>query len=226
MFMGGAGTGPFGSSVRIHEKYALPLPKDIDLSTAGPLMCAGVSVFAPFLENNISPTHTVGIVGIGGLGHLAVQFSRAMGCRTVAISRSASKKEEAAKFGSHSYVDTSSADEVKAAAGSCDFILVTAGGPSIDYSQLLSMLTPNGNIIMIGNTGMTVGPFPLFDLIGGQKGIKGSAAGSRLTASKMLKFAALHDIKPQCEFFPVSEINDAFTKVREGTARYRCVIKW
>eukprot|EP01060_Flectonema_neradi_P025938 TRINITY_DN3479_c2_g1_i1.p1 TRINITY_DN3479_c2_g1~~TRINITY_DN3479_c2_g1_i1.p1 ORF type:complete len:340 (+),score=69.24 TRINITY_DN3479_c2_g1_i1:64-1083(+) len=226
MFLRGAGTGPFGAIVRLNEQYAFPLPSNIDMSTAGPLMCAGISVFAPFLENNINSTHRVGVVGIGGLGHLALQFSRAMGCHTTAISRSSAKKEEAMKFGANSYIDSSCPESVKAAAASCDYILVTAGGPSVDYTQLLSVLAPNGTILLAGNTGMTIGPLPMYDLILGQKGIRGSASGSRIALRKMLKFAALHDIKPQCEIFPVSEINNAFKKVREGTARYRCVVKW
>jgi len=219
-------TGAFGQQVQINERYAVPIPDGIPLEYAGPLMCAGQTVFAPFMNHNIRPGDRVGVVGIGGLGHLALRFSSAMGCVTTAFSRSETKKEEAESFGAKSFVATGNPEEANAAKSSQDFILMTAGGADIDWQQLLAFLDVGGKIIIMGFTGMAPIPVPPMQLIAQQKTVCGSAGGSLNVVRTMLDFAALHKTFPQVEVMPIEEVNEAIEKVTKGTVRYRAVLKF
>lgn len=225
MFQRGA-SGAFGEMVVIDERYAVPVPDAIPLEYVGPLMCAGQTVFAPFMEHNIRPGQRVGVVGIGGLGHLALQFSKAMGCITTAFSRNDSKKAEAEGFGAAHFVATGDPEQVKAAAGSLDFILMTAGGPGINWDELFSFLDTGGMIIIMGFTGMDPIPVNPMVAIMGQKGLKGSAGGSLHVCRSMLQLAAASGVRPMIELMPAAEINEAVNKVKSGTVRYRAVLQF
>lgn len=225
MFMEGK-TGSFGQYVHIDERYAIPIPSAIPMECAGPLMCAGCTVFSPFVEHDIRPGDRVGVLGIGGLGHLALQFAKAWGCEVTAFGRSDTKKAEAESFGAQHFVVTSKAEEVAAAKDSIDFLLVTASGPELDWAQLFGFLANGGQIVVMGFTGMTPIPVPPMAMIMKQCGIVGSAGNTRGAAHQMLEFAALHGIKPQIEVLSIAEINLAIKKVTEGTVRYRMVLKF
>lgn len=220
-------SGALGELVNIDERYAVPIPDSIPYEAAGPLMCAGQTVFAPFVEHNIRPGDRVGIVGIGGLGHLALKFSTAMGCITTAFSRSDRKKAEAEGFGARLFVATGDPDQVEAAKASQDYILMTAGGSGVDWDQLFGFLDVGGKIIVMGFSGGGKPiPVPYFALVSNQSGICGSAGGSLHVTRTMLEFAAQHNITPQIEVFPVDRINDAIQKVNDGSIRYRAVLKF
>jgi len=203
----------------------VPLPSSIPLTHAGPLLCAGSTVFVPFVRDNISPSAKVGIVGIGGLGHLALQFANKWGCEVTAFSRSASKEAEARSFGAHNFVVTSDEEAVVSARNSVDVILMTAGGAGVDWSMLFSFLTMRGHIYCMGITGAAI-PVPPVPLITQEKGISGILVGSRYETRQMLEFAAKHAILPQIEMFPADQVNEVFAKMNLGEVRYRAVLNF
>lgn len=214
--------GGFAERVRAHWLWVAPLPEGLNAADAGPLLCGGVTVFSPFLNFDIKPTHRVGVVGIGGLGHLALQFARAWGCEVTAFTSSESKREEALKLGAHNVVSSVDASAMKALRGRLDMVLVTVN-VMLNWKALMSTLAPNGRLHLVGvlpqAMELEAGP-----LIGGQRSVSGSPTGSRQDIDTMLEFAARHGIAPQTEHFPMSRINDALDHLRAGKARYRVVL--
>lgn len=211
MFMNGS-HGAFAEFVRIRADFALPIPDAIATEHAGPLMCAGVTTFAPFRRHNIQSGQRVGVLGIGGLGHLAVQISAKWGCETIALSTSHDKAEAAKQLGAHRFVNIMQEADIKPVFGTLDYLLVTAGGDSLDYRALLGLLASNGKLIVIGVSFKEQILSPV-QLLVGQKSICGSAAGSTGIALDMLRFCAVHGIKPVVESFPFSKCNEAVEKV-------------
>lgn len=214
--------GGFADRIRAHWAWAIPLPDALDISSAGPLLCGGITVFAPLLTLGVKPTERVGIVGIGGLGHLALKFSNAWGCEVTAFTSNVSKSEELRRLGAHRVVSSRNSVEILAAANSLDFLLITVNTP-LDWPALLKTLKPNGRMHVVG---AILEPMPIsaFDLIMGQKSISGSPTGGPPAISAMLDFAARHNIAPQVEHFPLSKVNDAIEHLVAGKARYRVVL--
>jgi uncharacterized zinc-type alcohol dehydrogenase-like protein len=214
--------GGFAERVRAHWLWTCPIPEKLDPSKAGPLLCGGITVFSPFLNFGIKPTHRIGVVGIGGLGHLALKFARAWGCEVTAFTSSESKREEALQLGAHHVVSSVDAKSMKQVAARLDMVLVTVN-VMLNWKALMSTLAPNGRLHVVG-----VLPQPMeveaFGLIGGQRSVSGSPTGSRQDIDTMLEFAARHGIEPQTEHFPMSRINDALAHLRAGKARYRIVL--
>jgi len=219
-------TGTLSEYVRLQGKWALPMPEGIDHRSAGPLMCAGMTVFSPFMQENILPGNRVGVLGIGGLGHLAVKFAAKYGCITTALSRGRGKEADCKELGAHSFVDVASAGEMQAIANTLDYILVTAAGGQTEWDSLIAALAPGGSIVLMGNPGMEPVPIPLVQLLLGSKKIAGSGGSSSGNALKMLRFAGAHNIAPQVEVFPVERITDAWNKVMDGSIRYRAVVSF
>src|SRR5581483_4968803 len=141
--------GAFAERVRAQWTWAVPLPEGLDAASAGPLLCGGVTVFSPLVTFGVKGTDRVGVVGIGGLGHLAVKFARAWGCEVVAFTSSDSKREEARGFGAHRVVSTRDANEIAALAGSLDLLLVTANAP-LDWAAMIATLAPRGRMHVVG----------------------------------------------------------------------------
>ena len=214
--------GGFADKVRAHWSWALPLPAKMDASSAGPLMCGGGTAFLPFVIHDIKPTDRVGVVGIGGLGHLAVKFAKAWGCDVTAFTSSASKREEALLLGAHRTVSSVDVKELKAFAGKLDFLLVTAGA-SLEWDALLGTLAPKGRLHMVGvvTEAMKV---RTGGLLSWQRSISASPTPSPVVLSQMLEFCARHNIAPQVEHFPMSKVNEALDHLRSGKARYRVVL--
>ena len=215
--------GGFAERVRSHWSWALPLPDALDANAAGPLFCGGLTVFSPIVDFDIRPTDRVGVVGIGGLGHMALKFLHAWGCDVTAFTSSASKGDEARGFGAHHVVATNDTKALKQLAGSLDFILVTAN-VTLDWNALLAALAARGRLHVVGAVLEPI-PVPAFALIGGRKSLSGSPLGSPAVAAQMLEFCARHSILPQVEMFPMSRINDALAHLRAGKARYRVVLE-
>jgi uncharacterized zinc-type alcohol dehydrogenase-like protein len=215
--------GGFADKVRAHHEWVLPLPQNLDPKTSGPLFCGGITVFNPIVQNGIKPTDHVGVIGIGGLGHLALQFLNAWGCEVTAFTTSDNKKAEAQKLGAHNVVNTHAKDALANLGKRFDMMLVTANA-DLDWSAYLNTLRPRGHLHFVG-----VAPSPVcthvFPLLSGQLCISGSPLGSPATTTKMLDFAARHKIAPITEHFPMSKINDAFDHLRAGKARYRIVLQ-
>ena len=214
--------GGFADKVRCHWVWAVPLPDALPASESGPLLCGGITVFAPLRELGISPNARVGVVGIGGLGHMALKFCKAWGCEVTAFTSSDSKAEEARTFGAHHVVSSRDSDAITALAGTFDLILDTVN-VSLDWNALLGALAPGGKLHVVGAVLEPI-PVPAFALISGQKSISGSPTGSRSAIDAMLAFAARHAIAPQTEHFPMREVNAALDHLRAGKARYRIVL--
>jgi uncharacterized zinc-type alcohol dehydrogenase-like protein len=214
--------GGFANRVRAHWVWTQPLPEKLDYKTAGPLFCGGVTVFNPLIQNNVKPTDRVGVIGIGGLGHLALAFANKWGCEVTAFSSSDSKHDEAIKLGAHNVVNTRDSGSLKKIAGSLDFIISTVNA-SLDWQSYIEALAPKGRFVTVGIIAKPV-ELAAFPLIGGQKSFGGSALGSPSTIEKMIDFCARHDIKPVTESFKMSEVNEAMDHLKAGKARYRIVL--
>jgi uncharacterized zinc-type alcohol dehydrogenase-like protein len=215
--------GGFAEKVRCQAAWAIPLPAGLDMAKTGPLFCGGVTVFAPIVQFGVKPTDRVGVIGIGGLGHLAVQFLNKWGCEVVAFTSSASKAEEARRMGAHRVVDSRSDGELGKLAGSLNFLLCTVNAP-LNWEAYLAALAPNGRLHVVGAVPEPI-PVSVFSLLVGQKSLSASPVGSPSATAKMLEFCARHDIAPVTEQFPMSEANEALAHLDSGKARYRVVLK-
>lgn len=214
--------GAFADRVRCHWVWTIPIPDALPFAEVGPLLCGGITVFAPLQIAAVSPVARVGVVGIGGLGHMALKFYRAWGCEVTAFTSSASKAEEARAFGAHRVVSSRDGDAIAALAGTLDLIVDTVNA-TLDWSGLLAALAPGGRLHVVGAVLEPI-PVPAFALISGQKALSGSPTGSRADMDTMLGFAARHGIAPQTEHFPMDRVNDALDHLRAGKARYRVVL--
>ena len=214
--------GGFADRVRAQWTWVRPLPDAVDLAKVGPLLCGGITVFSPFLIYNVPSTARVGIVGIGGLGHMALQFANKWGCEVHAFTTSDSKEAEARQLGAH-YVHNIKPDgALKKLARSLDLIISTTNA-SLDDAAFLDTLAPKGRF---HDVGAVLKPLevPAFSLILGQKSVSGSPTGSPTAIDHMLAFSARHSVAPVVESFPMSKVNDALEHLRSGKARYRIVL--
>lgn len=215
--------GGFADRVRADWEWTIPLPAGLDPLKAGPLFCGGITVFAPLVDFAVKPTERVGVVGIGGLGHLALQFLNKWGCEVTAFTSTEAKAAEARQLGAHHVVSSRDRQAIKALAGSLDFIIVTAN-VTLDWNAYLAALAPDGRLHFVGAVLEPV-PVPAFSLIGGRKSVSGSPLGAPATVATMLEFCARHDIAPVVEVFPMSEVNAALDHLRAGKARHRVVVR-
>jgi uncharacterized zinc-type alcohol dehydrogenase-like protein len=213
--------GGFASRIRAHWAWAIPLPEKLNFAEAGPLLCGGVTVFSP-LATHAKPTSRVGIIGIGGLGHMAVKFAAAYGCDVTAFTSSESKFDEARHFGANHVVATRDSAAIKKLAGRFDLLISTVNVP-LDWDAMIGALAPKGRLHVVG---AVLEPIPVaaISLILGQRSVSGSPAGSPIAIETMLDFASRHNITPQTEHFPMSRINEAFARLASGKARYRIVL--
>jgi len=215
--------GGFADKVRCRESWAIPLPTDLDAKKAGPLFCGGITVFNPVVQFGVQPTDKVGVIGIGGLGHFALQFLAKWGCEVTAFTSTDAKADEARKMGAHNVVNSRDTAQLEAIAGTLDFILSTVN-VDLEWDSYLAALGPKGRLHTVGAV-LTPIPVSAFGLIGGQKSISGSPRGSPATTVKMLEFCARHGIEAVTEHFPLSKVNDALDHLRAGKARYRIVLE-
>lgn len=214
--------GGFADRVRCQAAWAVALPSGVDVRKAGPLLCGGITVFNPIVQMGVKPTDRVGVIGIGGLGHMAIKFLRAWGCEVTAFTSSASKEAEAMAMGAHRVVPSTNVDELKKIALSYDFIMSTVNVP-LEWGVYVDALRARGRLHVVGAVlePIAVGAFPL---IMQQRSVSGSPLGSPATTAMMLEFCARHGIAPITEHFPLAKVNDALERVRSGKARYRVVL--
>jgi len=215
--------GGFADKVRANWEWVIKLPDSLDAESAGPLFCGGITVFGPITDFDIKPTDRVGVIGIGGLGHLALQFLNKWGCEVTAFTSSQSKADEAMKLGAHHVVSSTEKEAIEKLEGTFDFILVTAN-VTLDWDAFIAALAPDGRLHFVGAVLEPV-PVEAFSLIGGRKSISGSPLGSPATVKQMLDFCARHDIAPVIETFPMKDANKALDHLRAGKARHRIVLK-
>lgn len=215
--------GGFAEAIRVDARFAHPLPGGLAPEVAAPLLCAGVTVAAPLLEHGLGPSSRVGVLGIGGLGHVALQYARALGCAVTAISSTAAKRADAERFGAGGFLLLDDEADLARAASSLDFILSTAH-VNLELGPLLALLRPGGRLCFVGlpprrPVGLRVG-----DLVDLGKWIGGSTTGSRATARRALELAAEHGIAPAVEVLPMAEAPRALERLRAGRAGYRLVL--
>jgi uncharacterized zinc-type alcohol dehydrogenase-like protein len=215
--------GGFADKVRCHWAWATPLPAALDAAKAGPLFCGGITVFNPIVQCGVKPTDRVGVIGLGGLGHLALQFLDKWGCEVTAFSSNPEKSDELRRLGADEIVNSRDAAALGKVAGKFDFILSTVNVP-LDWDSYLGALAPKGRLHFVGAVLAPV-PVPAFTLIMAQRGVSGSPLGSPATTRDMIEFCARHDIAPVTELYPMSQANDALQHLRDGKARYRIVLQ-
>ncbi len=214
--------GGFANKVKAQAIWVIPLPEAIDPMTAGPLMCGGITVFTPLVSNNISPIARVGIIGIGGLGHMAIQFAAKWGCEVAAFSTSPGKEAEVKSMGAHRFINSKDPASMQAYVGYFDMILVTVN-VNLDLDLYASLLRPMGRLHFVGAAPEIKAT--LFPLIMGQKSLGASPTGPPTRMSSMIEFAARHGVEPITEKYKMSQVNEAMEKLEKGQPRYRLVLE-
>lgn len=193
------------------------------MKKAGPLLCGGITVFNPIILAGIKATDKVGVIGIGGLGHMALKFLNKWGCEVVAFSSNPNKKEQILAMGATKVINSRDPKELETISGSLDFILNTTN-VSLDWNSYLTALGPKGKFHTVGAVLEPMG-IPAFSLIMGEKSVSGSPLGSPALTRTMLEFCVRHDIYPIVEEFPLAKVNEAMEHLEKGKARYRIVLK-
>lgn len=216
--------GSFASHAIWKEAFLFPIPEGISDEDAAPLQCGGATVFNALHAYNAQQTETVGIVGIGGLGHLAIQFAAKMGCRVVVLSSTEAKRAEAMRLGAHEFVATKGVTELKVSQQLDRLLVCTSAQPN--WEQFVPILAPGATIHPLS---VDTGNFsiPYYPLIAFGFTVQGSVVASRYIHKRMLEFAALHKIRPVVEVFPMSEagIKEALEKLESGQIYFRAVLK-
>jgi alcohol/geraniol dehydrogenase (NADP+) len=214
--------GGFSENVRAHAASVFKLPEGLNAQSAGPLLCGGITVFNPLVQFGVSPMAHVGVIGIGGLGHLALQFARSWGCHVTAFTSSKAKQQEALELGATDTIDSRDSEAIKAAAGRFDLLISTVN-VKLDWNAYIGALKPRGRFHILG---ALLEPLELnaLPILFSQCSISASPVGSPETIRKMLEFSDRHNINPVTEQFPMSSVNDAMERLREGKAKYRLVL--
>jgi uncharacterized zinc-type alcohol dehydrogenase-like protein len=213
--------GGFADRIHVDARFAFPIPDALSSEAAAPLLCGGVTVYAP-LSRLARPSMRVGVVGVGGLGHLGIRFAQAMGCEVTALSSSPGKEDDARRLGAQHFVVTREGEPLADLARTLDVVLSTAFVAQ-DWPGLVSALRPNGTLCLVG---VPTEPLNLSAgaLLGAQRSVTGSAIGGRPAIREMLEFAARHGVGAEVQVRPMAEADAALNDVRQGRARYRAVL--
>jgi uncharacterized zinc-type alcohol dehydrogenase-like protein len=214
--------GGYAERVRANSRFVIPIPEALKSEHAAPLLCGGITVYNPLRTHGVNPSSRVGVIGIGGLGHLAIQFAKTFGAEVTAFSTSAGKEEEARALGAHRFVNSRESKALKEVAGTQDLIVSTINADQ-DWGVYIQALRPTGTLCFVG-----VPPSPVavqaFPLIAGMRSISGNPTGSPYRLKEMLDVAARHGVKAQIEGFPMAKANEAIEKVKKNKVRYRAVL--
>ena len=214
--------GGFADKIRVSSRFAVAVPAALESEHAAPLMCAGITVYSPIRNYGVRPSSRVGVIGIGGLGHLGIQFAKAFGAEVTAFSTSKEKESEARKLGAHHFVNTRDIGELKKVAGSFDLLLSTVNADQ-DWQAYVAALRPKGTLCLVGAP-----PSPMqvqgASLVTSQKAVSGSNTGSPGDLAEMLDVAARHGVKAVTEKFSMAKANDAVARVKKSQVRYRAVL--
>jgi D-arabinose 1-dehydrogenase-like Zn-dependent alcohol dehydrogenase len=212
--------GGFSSSVVADSRFAYLLPDTMPSEVAAVLMCAGITVYNPLHSYAKQSPQKIGIIGMGGLGHLAIQFAHALAYEVTVISSSPTKKEEALAFGADHFVVSDDKASFRELEFNFDLLLCTAHG-DINWGWLLTILKKRGKLVLVGFPDVVLNST---DLVAHELSIVGSFLGNRATMKHMLSFAQAHGIKPLIELMPMSKVNEAIERVKQNKARYRIVL--
>jgi uncharacterized zinc-type alcohol dehydrogenase-like protein len=214
--------GGYADRVRANSRFVIPIPEALKSENAAPLLCGGITVYNPLRTHGVNPSSRVGIVGIGGLGHIAIQFARVFGAEVTAFSTSIAKEAEARVLGAHRFVNTRESKAMREVAGSLDLIISTINADQ-DWGVYMNTLRPTGTLCFVGvpPSNISVNAFPL---ISGVRSITGNPTGSPHRLKEMFDVAARHGVKAQTEAFPMARANEAIEKVKKNKVRYRAVL--
>ncbi|NCT94546.1 MAG: NAD(P)-dependent alcohol dehydrogenase [Chitinophagaceae bacterium] len=214
--------GGYSTQIVVDEKYTLRVSDKLPLAGVAPLLCAGITTYSPLRHVGVGKGHKVGVLGLGGLGHMAVKFAASFGAEVTMLSSSPSKEADARKLGAHHFALTSDPATMKQLRNHFDFILNTVSAPH-DYSTYLNLLRTNGTMIVVG-VPPSPSAVPAFDLIMQRRSIIGSLIGGIRETQEMLDYCAEHNIVSEVEVIPVQQINEAYERMIKGDVRYRFVI--
>ena len=212
--------GGFSTSITVQEDFAYTLPQEMPSEVAAVMMCAGFTVYSALSRNYSASSKRIGIVGIGGLGHLAIQFAKAMGYEVTAISSSLKKREEAIEMGAQRFLDVSDLKALEQMAYYFDLLYITAHGGFV-WGEMLEILRKRGKIILSAFPKIECGSV---DLVSHELSIVGSFLGTQEEMREMLEFFVLHNVQPKIELMPMSKVNQAIEKLRQNKAHYRIVL--
>lgn len=214
--------GGYSDSIVVREEFVLKIADNLNLAAVAPLLCAGITTYSPLRHWKVGKGHKLAVLGLGGLGHMAVKFGVAFGAEVTVLSTSPKKEADAKKLGAHHFVVTTDPEQVKAATGTFDFILDTVSAEH-DFNMYLSLLRTNGIHICVG-----VPPKPAeiaaFSLLGGRKSLAGSGIGGIKETQEMLDFCAANNIVSDIEMIDMKDIHKAYERMEKGDVRYRFVI--
>jgi len=214
--------GGYSNTIVVHEDFVLRISDKLDLASVAPLLCAGITTYSPLRHWNIGKGHKIAVVGLGGLGHMGVKFGVAFGAEVTVLSTSAKKEEDAKKLGAHHFVVTSDPEQMKAVAGTFDFILDTVSAEH-DLNVYLGLLKTNGTHVCVG-VPTKPAEIAAFSIIGGRKSLAGSMIGGLPETQEMLDFCAEHNIVSDIELIDMKDIHTAYDRMLKGDVRYRFVI--
>ncbi|WP_083622588.1 NAD(P)-dependent alcohol dehydrogenase [Planktothrix paucivesiculata] len=220
--LGGVTYGGYSDSIVVDERFVVRVPANLDLSGVAPLLCAGITTYSPLRHWGVTQGQKVGIVGLGGLGHMGVKFARAFGAHVVVFTTSPNKKDDALRLGADEVVMSRNADEMQKHAGSFDFILDTVSADH-DINAYLNLLTRDGNITLVGAPPK---PFDIaaFSLIMGRRSLSGSNIGGIAETQEMLDFCGQHNITADVEVIPIQKVNEAYERLLKSDVKYRFCI--
>ncbi len=214
--------GGYSSQIVVDENYVLKVPENLELSRVAPLLCAGITTYSPIMQWKIGKGHRVGIVGLGGLGHMAVKIAASKGSDVTVLSTSPDKEQDARDLGAHNFAVTKDPQVMKDLVGRFDFIINTVSAPH-DYNAYLNLLKRDGTMILLGAPPEPT-PVAGFSLIGGRKRLAGSLIGGIAETQEMLDYCAEHNIMSDVEVIPIHEINTAYERMLRSDVKYRFVI--
>jgi uncharacterized zinc-type alcohol dehydrogenase-like protein len=214
--------GGISTSFSVDDRFAYHLPEAMPSEAAAVLMCAGLTVYSPLRTYGMGPVHRVGVVGVGGLGHLAIQFARALGCDVTAISSSPGKEEEARALGADHFILAGDREALMSQELTFDMLLYTSHADA-NWTPLVLSLRNKGRLVLVGFPPTDV-RFDAMELVIHQVSMTGSLLGSRATMREMLAFAEERGIRPRVELMPMSQVNEAIERMKENRARYRIVL--
>ncbi|GAB1487656.1 NAD(P)-dependent alcohol dehydrogenase [Opitutaceae bacterium] len=217
--IGGPTHGGYSDSIVVDAHFALRVPTNLPLAGVAPLLCAGITTYSPLRHWKVGPGQKVGVVGLGGLGHMGVKFARAFGAHVVVFTTSESKRADAHRLGAHEVVLSRNGDEMKKHAGTFDFIL-DAVSAEHDIAAYLNLLRPEGNLTLVGAPEKPLS-ISAFALLMGRKSLSGSPIGSIAETQEMLDFCGQHNITADVEVIPIQKLNEAHERVLKGDIKYR-----
>jgi len=218
-YLGGVTYGGYSNSIVVDEHFVLSVPGNLELAGAGPLLCAGITTYSPMRHWGVSKGKKVGVVGLGGLGHMAVKFAHAFGAHTVVFTTSPNKKDDALRLGADEVVVSRNADEMKKHAGSFDFIL-DAVAADHDINAYINLLGRDGNITLVGAPEKPLA-VAAFGLIMGRHSLSGSPIGGIAETQEMLDFCGEHKITADVEVIPMQKVNEAYERLLKSDVKYR-----